>query len=42
MELDPSRNNSPVVIQLARSVPFAQFLENAASALDDIFKNGFA
>jgi len=36
--LDPSRKNSPVFIQFAKPIPFAQLLENAAIALDDIFK----
>jgi len=33
---DPSRKDSPVVTQLAKSIPLAQSHENAATALDDI------
>jgi hypothetical protein len=36
-ESDPSRNDSPVVIQLAKPIPLAQFLENAGNAPDDSF-----
>jgi len=32
---DPSRKVSPVVNQLAKPIPLAQSLENAATALDD-------
>jgi hypothetical protein len=33
---DPSRKDSPALNQFAKPIPLAQFLENAATALDDI------
>jgi hypothetical protein len=35
-ELDPSRENSIGIIQLAKPIPLAQGLENAETALHDI------
>ena len=34
--VDPSRKDSPVLNQFAKPIPFAQYFDNTATALEDI------